>query len=48
MIQHSINDGIIGLEKELEALGGPAVTTRGGMVHLTLQVRPRHVPHART
>ena len=40
VIQHSINDGIIGLERELEALGGPAVTTRGAMVHLSLQVRP--------
>jgi hypothetical protein len=39
VIQHSINDGIIGLEKELESLGGPAVTTRGAMVHLSLQVR---------
>lgn len=38
VIQHSINDGIINLERELEALGGPAVTTRGAMVHLILQV----------
>lgn len=38
IIQHSINDGIINLERELEALGGPAVTTRGAMVHLILQV----------
>ena len=40
IIQHSINDGIINLERELEALGGPAVTTRGAMVHLILQVTP--------
>ena len=38
IIQHSINDGIINLDRELEALGGPAVTTRGAMVHLILQV----------
>ncbi len=38
VIQHSINDGIINLERELEALGGPAVNTRGAMVHLILQV----------
>ena len=38
VIQHSINDGIIGLDRELESLGGPAVTTRGAMVHLILQV----------
>ncbi|BDA43615.1 Dynamin-related protein 1E [Coccomyxa sp. Obi] len=38
VIQHSINDGIINLERELEALGGPAVTTRGAMVHLILQL----------
>lgn len=40
VIQHSINDGIINLERELESLGGPAVTTRGAMVHLILQVTP--------
>lgn len=44
VIQHSINDGIIGLERELEALGGPAVTTRGAMVHLSLQVPPCRPP----
>jgi hypothetical protein len=38
VIQHQINDGIINLERELESLGGPAVTTRGAMVHLVLQV----------
>ena len=38
VIQHSINDGIIGLDRELESLGGPSVTTRGAMVHLILQV----------
>ena len=40
VIQHSINDGIIGLDRELESLGGPSVTTRGAMVHLILQVWP--------
>ena len=38
VIQHSINDGIIGLDRELESLGGPSVVTRGAMVHLILQV----------
>ncbi len=38
IIQHSINDGIVGLDRELESLGGPSVTTRGAMVHLVLQV----------
>ena len=38
IIQHSINDGIVGLDRELQSLGGPAVTTRGQMVHLILQV----------
>ena len=41
VIQHSINDGIIGLDRELESLGGPAVVTRGAMVHLILQVALR-------
>ena len=44
VIQHSINDGIINLERELEALGGPAVTTRGAMVHLILQVTSPALP----
>ncbi len=39
VIQHSINDGIIDMERELAALGGPGATTRGAMVHLVLQVR---------
>ena len=39
IIQHSINDGIVDIERELEALGGPGATTRGAMVHLVLQVR---------
>ena len=38
VIQHSINEGIIGLEKELENLGGPSAATRGAMVHLVLQL----------
>ena len=48
VIQHSINDGIVGLDRELQSLGGPAVITRGQMVHLILQVcfpillAPRH------
>ncbi|KAK9829182.1 hypothetical protein WJX72_004363 [[Myrmecia] bisecta] len=37
-IQHSINEGIIDLEKELSALGGPGAATRGAMVHLVLQL----------
>ena len=41
VIQHSINDGIVGLDRELESLGGPAVVTRGAMVHLILQVAHR-------
>jgi hypothetical protein len=49
VIQHSINDGIIDMERELAALGGPGATTRGAMVHLVLQVRragrrPRCMP----
>ena len=43
VIQHSINDGIIGLDRELESLGGPAVVTRGAMVHLILQVALRNL-----
>ena len=39
VIQHSINDGIVDMERELEALGGPGATTRGAMVHLVLQAR---------
>ena len=39
IIQHSINDGIVDMERELEALGGPGATTRGAMVHLVLQAR---------
>ncbi|KAK9846015.1 hypothetical protein WJX81_008471 [Elliptochloris bilobata] len=38
VIQHSINDGIVDMERELEALGGPGATTRGAMVHLVLQL----------
>ena len=37
-ISAGIGDGIAGLEKELEQLGGPAVEGRGGMVHLLLQL----------
>eukprot|EP00891_Asterochloris_glomerata_P004731 jgi/Astpho2/4731/e_gw1.00067.68.1_t len=35
-ISHSINTGIIGLEKELASLGGAPISSRGGMVHLIL------------
>ena len=37
-ISAGISDGIAGLEKELELLGGPSVDGRGGMVHLLLQL----------
>lgn len=37
-ISAGIGDGISGLEKELEQLGGPAAEGRGGMVHLLLQL----------
>ena len=37
-ISAGIGDGIAGLEKELELLGGPSVDGRGGMVHLLLQL----------
>ncbi len=30
--------GIAGLEKELGSMGGPPVTSRGGMVHLILSL----------
>ena len=30
--------GIAGLEKELSSMGGPPVTSRGGMVHLILSL----------
>ena len=42
VIQHSINDGIVDMERELEALGGPGATTRGAMVHLVLQACDKH------
>jgi dynamin 1-like protein len=35
-ISHQINVGVSDLEKELAAMGGPPVTSRGGMVHLIL------------
>lgn len=38
VIQHNINEGIISLEKELESLGGPQSGSRGGMIHLVLQL----------
>jgi len=37
-IAQGINDGVAGMEKELEDLGGPSVEGRGGMVHLLLQL----------
>lgn len=37
-ISAGISDGIAGLEKELEQLGGPVIEGRGGMVHLLLQL----------
>ncbi|KAL3138117.1 hypothetical protein ABBQ38_005347 [Trebouxia sp. C0009 RCD-2024] len=37
-IQNQINTGIAGLEKELSSMGGPPVTSRGGMVHLILSL----------
>jgi hypothetical protein len=37
-ITQGIAAGIAGLERELAALGGPAVEGRGGMVHLLLQL----------
>ena len=37
-ITQGIASGIAGLERELAALGGPAVDGRGGMVHLLLQL----------
>ncbi|DBB13052.1 hypothetical protein WJX82_001471 [Trebouxia sp. C0006] len=37
-IQNQINTGIAGLEKELGSMGGPPVTSRGGMVHLILSL----------
>ncbi|KAK9812407.1 hypothetical protein WJX73_008699 [Symbiochloris irregularis] len=38
VITHSINEGIVNLEKELESMGGSQVATRGGMLHLVLQL----------
>lgn len=38
VITQSINDGIVGIEKELESMGGAQVATRGGMLHLVLQL----------
>ncbi len=33
-----LHAGIAGLEKELSSMGGPPVTSRGGMVHLILSL----------
>ena len=38
VIQQHISEGIISLEKELEALGGPGAASRGSMIHLVLQL----------
>ena len=38
VIQHNISEGIVALEKELEGLGGPQSGSRGGMLHLVLQL----------
>lgn len=38
VIQQHISEGIIALEKELEALGGPGAASRGSMIHLVLQL----------
>lgn len=38
VIQHNISEGIVSLEKELESLGGPQSGSRGGMLHLVLQL----------
>ncbi len=38
VIQNKVNDSIVDLEKELESLGGPAISGRGGMVHTVLQM----------
>ena len=35
---HALATGIAGLEKELSSMGGPPVTSRGGMVHLILSL----------
>lgn len=38
IIQQKVNDSVIDLERELESLGGPGITGRGGMVHTVLQL----------
>ncbi len=38
IIQQKVNDSVVDLERELESLGGPAITGRGGMVHTVLQL----------